>query len=227
MKLALAPLALAVVLAAGCGGSSSSSSSSSTLAEGLGRQPLLGDHDLVDLGPDGRPVAEERQPLGGRPEEDDQRDQGRHQHVLGRPERPRQAEHGRRAAGEGRGRSALDRDQGRRRQAAELGQLGGRIGYEGRRHRRLEHRHHALDDEHPDRLGGLEAPAGRRQGRAPAGLQRRPRLQEARAAASRWLARIAVPRMRETSTAITVTRYSWPNSASTIASVRPTSCAGV
>ena len=35
------------------------------------------------------------------------------------------------------------------------------------------------------------------------------------------------PRMRETSTAITVTRYSWPNSASTIASVRPSSSAGV
>ena len=96
-------------------------------------------------------VAQERQPLEGRPEEDDQRDQVRHQHLRRRPEGPRQAEHRRRSAGEGRDRSALDRDQRRRRQAAERGRRGGRVGHEGRRQRRLEHRHHALDDEHADR----------------------------------------------------------------------------
>ena len=54
MKLALAPLALAVVLAAGCGGRQQQLEQLLALAEGLGGQPLLGDHDLVDLGPDGR-----------------------------------------------------------------------------------------------------------------------------------------------------------------------------
>ena len=50
---------------------------------------------------------------------------------------------------------------------------------EERRDRRLEHRHHALDDEHADRLGRFLASAGRREGRARAGLPGRPGLQEA------------------------------------------------
>jgi hypothetical protein len=77
-------------------------------------------------------------------------------------------------------------------------------GTKGRRHRRLEHRHLALDDEHPDRGGRLHAPTGRRERRDRAGLPGRPGLQEAQFLGSRRSR--TVPRMRETSTAITVTR---------------------
>ena len=174
MKLALIPVALAVVLVAGCGGSSLEQQLVA-VAEGLGQQPLLRDHDLVDLGQDGGRVAQERQPLEGRPEEDHQRDQGRHQHVRRRPEGPRQAEHRRRPAGEGRDRPALDRGQRRRRPAAERGQRGSLArATKGAVSRRLEHRHHALDDEHSDRLGRLQAPAGRREGRLEKGFQDAP-----------------------------------------------------
>ena len=69
MKLALVPVALAAVLVAGCGGGGSSTSSSSPSPKDWARRPLLRDHDLVELGQDGGRVAQERQPLEGRPQE--------------------------------------------------------------------------------------------------------------------------------------------------------------
>ena len=202
MKLALAPLALAVVLAAGCGGGGSSSSSSSPSpkdwADGLCSAITTWSTSVSQAG---------QKLKGGNLSKDSLKTttteiKDATSHVRRRPEGPRQAEHRRRArrrrtrSTSSRARSTTTSTSCRRPSTTP------RLRRQGRGQPPPRASPRTLSTMSTQIAAAVfEAAAGRREGRARAGLQRRPGLQEAQRASRRL-----VPRMRETSSAITVTR---------------------
>src|SRR6476620_837761 len=141
MKLALVPVALAALLVAGCGGSSSSSSSPSPQdwADSLCSSITTWSNSVKTAGESLKSGSLSKGDLKNTTSEIKSATNQFADELKSL------------------GQANTDAGQRGRRPVAERGHRRGRHGYdEGRRDRRLEHRHHPLDDEHSDRLGRLE-----------------------------------------------------------------------